>query len=765
MEMTLRDCLHEASMSSMLRDMTVCGRADPDETASVELPREKIEALSRKILFLPHEGVCVLLARYCFELSCADTEQFYGVEDAKGRFRFYRKLLSSCMGLGEKELISDASLKEACGIVMNEYLKDEAAEAPEAEDSGKVVPMRGGRRIRTIGRALLIAALLATLLLGMLMAVSAKVRERVVNWFVEEHKEYSVFEVKQDVDRSLLDPRDYTFTYLPEGAELVDSFDVVDFTYSEYEVNGKQSVKIMICTANKKVYVNTENAEVHELQLGALEGYWFAKDDLKYVCFEMDDFYFSVYGTADIDELFKVAGSVTRVERAAFTDPRSFSFAYLPEGAELIDTILDDDFADYGYEVNGTQELDITICPAHYRVYVDTEDAELHELQIGDMEGYWFFKDDLNYVCFVLEGCQFSISGTVDISELFKVAESVTKSEDAFPDPQGYTFAYLPQGMNLANEMKGSFYADYRYETEESEQYIDVLICPEDQRVYVDTENAELHELQIGDQEGYWFAKDDLNYVCFAMDGCQFSICGTVEIGKLFKFAGSVMKTDHMAQSPLDFTLTYLPKNAKRVDAYDDGYYIEYEYDAGGRHLDIMIFPAGQRINVDSEGAEIHPLQIGDKEGYWFSKDTLRYVCFAMDGYQFSLSGTVDVDELMKVASGITRRSGSLSPSYAPRTENSGETVGPVHDTSLKEWEIAADDALANIPWVRRAQVTLMRGSDGKMEEVLILVDADEVTDARCEELISAVMREVPGVDPSIFRICDMDQNDYYPLE
>ena len=44
----------------------------------------------------------------------------------------------------------------------------------------------------------------------------------------------------------------------------------------------------------------------------ALTGYSFKKDDMTYICFERDGRFFSVYGTADADELLKVAAGITK---------------------------------------------------------------------------------------------------------------------------------------------------------------------------------------------------------------------------------------------------------------------------------------------------------------------------------------------------------------------------------------------------------------------------------------------------------------------
>lgn len=307
MDMTLRDCLREATKISLQQDLADLERSDMASILSVDLLEDKIKELSRKMLFLPHEGVVLMLSKYCFELSPADTEQLYGFENAKGRFRYYRRLLSDCMGLRKNEQISDASLERACKIVMDDYLRDEMG---DADETSKVVFFKGKRAFKTIRRTLAIAALIAALMFTMLMAASADFRERVIAWIVETYEKYSVFEVKDSKSTEAASPLGFTMSYLPDGAELVDTLEDVDSAFYIYELADTKTLKISIYPANTRVYVDTEGVEIHPLQMGELEGYWFAKDSLHYVCFEKDGCFISVFGTAGIEELWKVAAGI-----------------------------------------------------------------------------------------------------------------------------------------------------------------------------------------------------------------------------------------------------------------------------------------------------------------------------------------------------------------------------------------------------------------------------------------------------------------------
>lgn len=41
--------------------------------------------------------------------------------------------------------------------------------------------------------------------------------------------------------------------------------------------------------------------------------------------------------------------------------------------------------------------------------------------------GYFFKKEDLNYVCFERDACSFSVYGSLDMDELIKIAAGIAK--------------------------------------------------------------------------------------------------------------------------------------------------------------------------------------------------------------------------------------------------------------------------------------------------------------------------------------------------
>ena len=95
MDMSWQALLQEAAATSIEKTADTLAATENDNCACVDLREQQIHELSKKILLLPHQGSVLLLSRYCFRLSPEETEMFFHLENAKGRFRFYKELLPS----------------------------------------------------------------------------------------------------------------------------------------------------------------------------------------------------------------------------------------------------------------------------------------------------------------------------------------------------------------------------------------------------------------------------------------------------------------------------------------------------------------------------------------------------------------------------------------------------------------------------------------------------------------------------------------------
>ena len=285
MDMNWQTMLHEAANASFEKDIEVRAAADNDACSCVDLPKAKIRELSEKILHLPHQGIVLLFSRYCFRLSPQETEKFFQMKNAKGRFRFYRELLSTSMGLSSEQVISDASLNRACKIAMKDYLRTELKGDAAVSSAGK---SRTHIVFRRFGKAVAVAAITITLLFSTAMVTNAKIREKVIAWIVETFEKYSIFELQSDGENTKPDLQSYKPTYLPDGAELKN-----------------------LSKSDTRIYADAENTEIESFDKDGVIGYYFKKDDLNYICYERDGDFFSIYGSIDMDELIKIAAGIT----------------------------------------------------------------------------------------------------------------------------------------------------------------------------------------------------------------------------------------------------------------------------------------------------------------------------------------------------------------------------------------------------------------------------------------------------------------------
>lgn len=308
MDMNWQAMLHEAANASFEKDIEVRAAADRCNCSCVELSQAKIRELNEKILHLPHQGIILLFSRYCFRLSPEETENFFQLKNAKGRFRFYCELLSSSMGLSSEQVISEHSLNRACKIAMNDYLRMELKEDSAVSSAGK---SRIHIAFRQLGKAVAAAAITMTILFSTAMVANAQFREKVIAWVVETFEKYSIFELQSDGENAQTDLQGYKPTYLPDGAELQNTVELPGMITYEYIISNSKCFSILLSKSDTRIYTDTEKAEIELFDKNGVTGYCFKKDDFNYICYEQDGCFFSVYGSIDTDELIRIAAGIT----------------------------------------------------------------------------------------------------------------------------------------------------------------------------------------------------------------------------------------------------------------------------------------------------------------------------------------------------------------------------------------------------------------------------------------------------------------------
>lgn len=313
MDMSWQALLQEAAATSIEKTADTLAATENDNCACVDLREQQIHELSKKILLLPHQGSALLLSRYCFRLSPEETEIFFHLENAKGRFRFYKELLSSSMGVETGHMISDDTFGKACHIALKDYLHNELEVSADDEAAGN---SRTHIAFRKVWKTVAVAAITLTLLFSTCMVANAQFRERVISWVVETFEKYSIFELHGDELDEPQDLTEYQAGYLPDGAILKNTTELPGepsgFLLYEYAIGKSEYFSIVVSQSDNRIYLDTENAKIEPFDKDGVTGYFFQKDGMSYICFERDGCFFSVYGSIDVDEIVKIAAGITK---------------------------------------------------------------------------------------------------------------------------------------------------------------------------------------------------------------------------------------------------------------------------------------------------------------------------------------------------------------------------------------------------------------------------------------------------------------------
>ena len=309
-DMNWKAMLHKAADASFEKNIETLVATINESLSCVDLSKPRVRELSEKVLLLPHQGIVLMFSRYCFRLSSEEAEMFFHLKNAKGRFRFYRALLSSCMGLAENQMISDASFSKACKAALKNYLRAELKDdAPNSttDKSRKLYLPR-----RKIGRVVAAAAITIALLFSTSMVANAQFREKVIDWVIETFEKYSIFELKSDGENAQPDLRSYKPTDLPNGASLLSTIELPEFVSYKYGIGNSNYFSIQLSQSDIRTYVDAENADIEPFDKDGIMGYFFKKEDLNYVCVERDGCFFSAYGSIDVDELIKIVAGIIK---------------------------------------------------------------------------------------------------------------------------------------------------------------------------------------------------------------------------------------------------------------------------------------------------------------------------------------------------------------------------------------------------------------------------------------------------------------------
>lgn len=133
---------------------------------------------------------------------------------------------------------------------------------------------------------------------------------------------------------------------------------------------------------------------------------------------------------------------------------------------------------------------------------------------------------------------------------------------------------------------------------------------------------------------------------------------GTFEKYSIFELHGDELDEP---QDLTEYQAGYLPDGAILQDTTKqpntEPGIVLYEYAINeAESFEIMITQSDNRVYFDTENTKIEPFDKGGVTGYFFQKDGMSCICFERDSCFFSVYGSIDTDELVKIAASITKK-------------------------------------------------------------------------------------------------------------
>ena len=300
----VQDILKQAAKQLFSYNVQQLSERNPVE--EIYFDEKQIIILSEKIQLLPENWQSILLLHFCYDFDMKLCESLLGIEDAIGQLLYAKDILASSMNATS---IAEASLKSACGIVMQNLLT-------VVENDQKEFPIETSKRFDKKIKKLTkknnnlvglnfstVAKRVAMILLAMLIASSVTVlsvealRTRFFNWLFSvfpTHTRVEFTEVSDSLEIYGLETmQSYTPAYIPHGFELVDIVETNNRYKLYYESqDGKLIVFEAVSVAEQEhLNINTENFELIEILIKGLPGYY-AYDGSSHLLFWSNDYYF-----------------------------------------------------------------------------------------------------------------------------------------------------------------------------------------------------------------------------------------------------------------------------------------------------------------------------------------------------------------------------------------------------------------------------------------------------------------------------------------
>ena len=545
----------------------------------------------------------------------------------------------------------------------------------------------------------------AVVSLSSVVVASAEAREAVAEaiYHLVLRKTDRYTEVSIGNSTGFIDPEIYTWndayapTYMAEGFELsnfscTSSQQTVDYVCGEDFINFIQARK-------STGQIDTENADItKEIQIGESKGFLVVKDDWSCVTCSIEDILIQVSGTAPTEEIIKIAESLkpigkTETEEPAeeykFVDPEiydwdnAYGMTYVPENFIFInsDDLGSSQFLNYR---NGEKVLSF-IQSTDTSSFVDSENADsIKNIIIGTSEALLITKSDWSCISWTLGNKLLQLSGNVSTEEIIKVAEGIkpigkTATEEPteeceFIDAEFFNWegafapTYIPKGFEISDIDIAPDSPAITYS--KGKQFFVIYQLTEGAKARIDSENADVYKtIFINGNEGLFIKKADEISITWNDGNIFFWLFGTISEKEFLKVAEGL--------KPLGKTKTEEPAEEYEFvdpEIYDwEGAYAPTYMAFGYVFSELKESPSTKLsvynnndkyvsfsqsyegvFQVDTEDADVvKEIIINDNNAIYIEKNGFVIIVWNIEKNTFSIRGTIEPDEAIKIAEGI----------------------------------------------------------------------------------------------------------------
>ena len=278
-----------------------------------DLSYDDVCILSDQILALPEDARELFYGRYCFGMSEEAMQTMFGTPSPVGKLQYYKAILSFAHNLTKEETVSDQSFLEASEMALEADMKETEKEC--AEQGIIPFPHKARRVFLNVGKGIAAAVVILAVSFTTAVTVNAEFREKVVRWFIETFKEFSIFNTSTGEEITIEDLKSYQPTYIPERYQHIGTSETpVSISFS-YAAEDGEALYVTFTLPGIDFLTDTENMEIQKLEYMGGEAYMmFDEDSRGTLAFSLDGIPVYISGRIIEDEAYAIADGIVKMK-------------------------------------------------------------------------------------------------------------------------------------------------------------------------------------------------------------------------------------------------------------------------------------------------------------------------------------------------------------------------------------------------------------------------------------------------------------------